>query len=432
MNHDNGSTHTTDTGHLSPLERGLGQAAWAVAVIVALFLIAGFIVTWLFEHTNDQAVADRAFIPLQAIFICFAVMLIVMAFQRCLWIGLTQKTILDEAVEMGWLLGRLGLPESDWRDYILKNRLTVFISERPLTGPTSSQVKASCFYFFKIMFGYNKLCFWTAVAQKRACFLRGQVDSVMAEIEAAQIPVADKDDGLSKEDRHALIELQNREQSLLRQVAEQAEKITLATGRNDDLAAQVQDLTQHLEANAALNNQVDELAAKLAESERKNVELDDYINRRIGGLDAEIKQKQELLDEMQDYVGKGASDKAKRAKLHRETMLLGAICLPMIERKIEEAQQKIDSGCPEVKYSLQRLDQWFQAEWPKYPQYEAAILEVIASKADPSPNLKSKKLPGLTREFLFDLLKAKGFAVGKGGKEAGAEDELWLDDDDEG
>jgi len=136
-----------------------------------------------------------------------------------------------------------------------------------------------------------------------------------------------------------------------------------------------------------------------------------------------------MLNEIQEYVGTGTSDKAKRAKLHREAMLLGAICLPMIEEKIEEAQQKIDSGCPEVKYSLQRLDRWFQEEWPKYPQYEVALLEAIASKADPNPDLKSKNLPGLTREFLFDLLKAKGFAVGKGGKEAGVEDELWLDDD---
>jgi len=286
MSRGNDSTNMTDSVHLSPLEKGLGQAVWVVAVIVVLFLIAGFIATWLFEHTKDQAVADRAFIPLQAIFICFTAMLIVMAFQRCFWIGLTKKTTLNEAVEIGWLLGRLGLLETDWRDYILKNRLTVFIAERPLAEPVSSQIKASCFYFFKIMFGYSKLCFWTAVAQKKACFLRGQVESVVAEIEAAQVPVSDKDDGLSEDDRRALIELRNREQSLLRQVAEQAEKIIQSTGRNEELVAQVKDLTQRLEAKAALDNQIDELTAKLAGAERKNSELSDHINRRVGGLDA--------------------------------------------------------------------------------------------------------------------------------------------------
>lgn len=70
----------TDSAHLPPLEKGLGQVAWVMAVVVALLLIAGFIATWLFEHSKDQALADRAFIPLQAIFICFTAMLVVLAF----------------------------------------------------------------------------------------------------------------------------------------------------------------------------------------------------------------------------------------------------------------------------------------------------------------------------------------------------------------
>jgi hypothetical protein len=139
--------------------------------------------------------------------------------------------------------------------------------------------------------------------------------------------------------------------------------------------------------------------------------------------------------ELQDFVGRGSTEKAKRAKLHREAMLFGAICLPMIYRKIDEARQKIENGCPGVKYSLRRLDRWFQKEWPQYPQYEAALLEVIASKSAPRPDLESKSLPVLTREFLFEILREAGFAVGKGEKEEGVEDDLWLaddiDDDDE-
>jgi hypothetical protein len=93
MDHDNDSNNMTDRAHLSFLERGLGQVAWAVAVVVALFLIAGLIATWLFEHSKEQALADRAFILLQAIFVCFTVMLVLMIFQRCFWIGLTKKTV---------------------------------------------------------------------------------------------------------------------------------------------------------------------------------------------------------------------------------------------------------------------------------------------------------------------------------------------------
>jgi hypothetical protein len=122
---DNDSAKMTDRVHLPPLEGGgLGQTAWAVTVIVALFLIAGFIAVWLFEQAKDLAVADRAFIPLQAIFIYFVVMRIVMAFQRCLRIGLTRKSALDEADETGWLFSRRGWPESAWRACIAKNRLT--------------------------------------------------------------------------------------------------------------------------------------------------------------------------------------------------------------------------------------------------------------------------------------------------------------------
>lgn len=87
MSHDNDSTKMTELAPLSPLEKGLGQAAWVVAVVVALFLIAGFIATWLFEHSKEQTLADRALIPLQAIFICFTAVLIVMAFQRCFWMA---------------------------------------------------------------------------------------------------------------------------------------------------------------------------------------------------------------------------------------------------------------------------------------------------------------------------------------------------------
>jgi len=76
MSHDNDSTNMTVRAPLSLLEKGLGQAAWVVAVVAALFLIAGFIATWLFEHSKDRALADRAFIPLQAIFICFTAMLV--------------------------------------------------------------------------------------------------------------------------------------------------------------------------------------------------------------------------------------------------------------------------------------------------------------------------------------------------------------------
>lgn len=429
MKANNDSTSVTESAYLPPLEKGLGQAAWVVAVLVALLLIVGFIATWLFEHSKDQALADRAFIPLQAIFICFAAMLVVMAFQRCFWIGMTKKTTLNEAVEMGWLFGQLGLPESDWSSYILKSRLTVFIAERPLPEPTTSQVKAACFYFFKIMFGYSKLAFWAAVAQKRACFLREQIRPIIAEIEASQALVADKNSPLTEEDRHALIDLQGREQALLRQVAEQAEKVVQSTSRSEELAAQVQDLTQRLEAAAFSKPTLDELTAKLAEVEDKNKKLNDYINQSIGGLNTEIQQKQELLEEYKGYIGKGATEKGKRAKLHRETMLFGAICLSMIERKIAEAKKKLENGCPGVKYSLRRLDRWFQEEWPKYPEYEATLLEAIASKSDSTPDLKSKKLPVLTREFLFELLREAGFAAGKGEKEEGVDDELWLDDD---
>lgn len=318
MSLDNDSITMKDSAPLSPLERGLGQAAWVAAVIVALFLIAGFIAIWLFEHSNDQTLADQAFVPLQAIFICFTAMLAVMAFQRCFWIGLTKRTILNEAVEMGWLLGRLGLSESDWRGYILKKRLTVFIAERPLTEPATSQVKAACFYFFKIMFGYSKLAFWAAAAQRRACFLREQVEPIIAEIEAAKPHEGDQDDRLTEAARQTLLDLQDREQALLRQVAEQAEKIVQSTGRNDDLAAQVQDLTGRLEIAATdkntLEERLNELTPKLSELERKNAELDDYINRRVGGLNAEIQQKTDLLEEYGEYVGKGNTEKGKRAK----------------------------------------------------------------------------------------------------------------------
>ncbi|MDL2226524.1 hypothetical protein LJB86_02575 [Deltaproteobacteria bacterium OttesenSCG-928-M10] len=430
MKKGNDTTNVTDSVHLPPLEKGLGQAAWVVAVVVALLLITGFIATWLFEHSKEQALADRAFIPLQAIFICFTAMLVVMAFQRCFWIGLTKKTVLGEAVEMGWLFGQLCLPESDWRAFIAKNRLTVFIAERPLAEPTANHIKASCFYFFKIMFGYSKLSFWASVAQKKACFLREQVAPIIDEIEAAcQADANETPDRLSGEDHRVMLDLQEREQVLLRRVAEQAETVVQSTSRSEELAAQVQDLTRRLEASIASLSAQGELVAKLDEVEGKNKELNDYINQRVGGLNTEIQQKQELLEEYKGYVGKGATEKAKRAKLHRETMLLGAICLPMIERKIAEAKKKIENGCPGVKYSLRRLDRWFQEEWPKYPEYEAALLEAIASKSDPTPDLKSKKLPVLTREFLFELLREAGFAASKGEKEEGTEDELWLDDD---
>jgi len=433
MSHDNDSTNMTVRAPLSPLEKGLGQAAWVVAVVVALFLIAGFIATWLFEHSKDQALADRAFIPLQAIFICFTAMLVVMAFQRCFWIGLTKKTTLDEAIEMRWLFEQLGLPESDWRAYILNKHLTVFIAERPLIEPVASQIKAVCFYFFKIMFGYSKLSFWTAVAQKRACFIGWQVTPIIAEITAAQPSVKDEGDHITEEERQALLDLRGREQALLRQVAEQAEIINQSTVKNDELASQVQDLTHRLESaiddKVSLDERANELATLLAGFERKNAELEGYINQRVGGLNAEIQQKTERLEEYSEYVGKGATEKAKRAKLHREAMLLGVICLPMINRKIEEAKQKIENGCPGVKYSIQRLDRWFQQEWPNYPQYEETFLEVIASKSNPDPDLKSKNLPVLTKEFLFELLREAGFAAGKGEKEEGVDDELWLDDD---
>ncbi|MDR1487948.1 MAG: hypothetical protein LBT62_08185 [Deltaproteobacteria bacterium] len=98
MSHDNDSTNMTVRVPLSPLEKGLGQAAWVAAVVAAMFLIAGFIATWLFEHSKDQALADQAFIPLQAIFICFTAMLVVTAFQRCFWIGLTKKTTISNPI----------------------------------------------------------------------------------------------------------------------------------------------------------------------------------------------------------------------------------------------------------------------------------------------------------------------------------------------
>lgn len=433
MDRDNDPINMTNYVHLSPLEKGLGQVLWAVAVVVALALIIGFIASWLFEHSRDLALVDKAFIPLQAVFICCTALLAITSFQHCTWIGLTKKTTLDHAVEMGWLFGQLGLAESDWRAYILKNRLTIFIAERPLDYSAASSIKARCFSFFKFMFGYSKLAFWAAVAQKRVCFLREQVEPIIAEIEASHVLVADNDEPLTGGDRHALLDLQGREQALLRQVAEQAEKIVQSTGRNDELAAQVQGLSQRLELatadKAAFDTRASELTARLAEAERKNAELDNYINREVGGLNAEIQQKAELLAEYKGYVGKGTTEKAKRAKLHREAMLLGAICLPMIERKIEEAELKLENGCPGVKYSLRRLNRWFQAEWPKYPQYEAALLEAIASKSDPTPDLKSKNLPVLTREFLFELLREAGFAAGKGEKEEGVEDDLWLADD---
>ncbi|MDR1083901.1 MAG: hypothetical protein LBP22_03360 [Deltaproteobacteria bacterium] len=433
MAHGNDSTNMTYRASLSPLENGFGQAAWAAAVVVALLLIVGCIAAWLFEHSKDQALADRTFIPLQAIFICFTAMLLVMAFQRCFWIGLTKKIILDEAVEMGWLFGQLGLPQSDWRVYILKNNLAVFIAERPLAEPSIRQIKAACFYFFKIMFGYSRLSFWTAVAQKRACFLHEQVKSIIAEIEAAQPSVTDDDKHTSEEDRQALLDLQNSEQTLLRQVAEQAEKIIQSTSRTDDLSAQALDLARQLEVITSdkkiLEDRLSEVMSQLSELEHKNAEIEEYINRSVGGLNAEIKQKEALVAELQDFVGKGTTDKAKRAKLHREAMLFGAICLPMIFRKIEEAKQKIENGCPGVKYSLRKLDRWFQEEWPKHLQYQAALLEAIASKSDPNPDIESKKMPVLTREFLFELLREAGFAAGKGEKEEGVEDDLWLADD---
>lgn len=48
--------------------------------------------------------AARAFIPLQAIFICFTAMLLVMAFQRCFWIAVgkgEKETGVEDEIWLG-------------------------------------------------------------------------------------------------------------------------------------------------------------------------------------------------------------------------------------------------------------------------------------------------------------------------------------------